>query len=307
MLDITDRHCRYFLRLISRHVLLYTEMVSTGALLQGDSQRFLQFDASEHPLAMQLGGSDPAELAQCARRVENAGYDEVNLNVGCPSDRVQNGRFGACLMAHPERVAEGVNAMINTVSIPVTIKTRIGIDHLDSYEHLYNFVRICAEAGCQVFIIHARKAWLKGLSPKQNRDIPPLQYSVVYKLKQDFPELEIILNGGVTDLIQAQAHLEHVDGIMIGRAAYDNPYLLADADLLFYQDHHPKQNRREIILALIPYIESQLEQGVPLRCISRHVLGLFHAIPGARHWRRYVTEHAKEQDVAVLTQKMPEA
>ncbi len=307
MLDVTDRHCRYFLRLISKHTLLYTEMITTGALLHGDRERFLRFDNNEHPLALQLGGSDPDQLALCASMVENAGYDEVNLNIGCPSNRVQSGRFGACLMANPELVAECINAMTHVVSIPVTIKTRIGIDDLDSYEHLFNFVHLCAQAGCKVFIIHARKAWLKGLSPKQNRDVPPLQYHVVYKLKQDFPDLEIILNGGITDLKQAQEQLQHVDGVMIGRAAYDNPYMLTDADYLFYQDDHEKLSRCEIIQTLLPYVRTQLAEAVLLRCISRHVLGLFHAKPGARQWRRYVTEHAGEQDANVLIHNMPDA
>ncbi len=292
MLDWTDRHCRYFHRLLTRHALVYTEMVTTGALLHGDPQRFLQFNAAEHPLAFQLGGSNPHDLAACARLIEDYGYDEVNLNVGCPSDRVQNGQFGACLMADPELVAKCVAAMRQTVAIPVTVKCRIGIDDRDSYEDLVHFVATLADAGCNTFIIHARKAWLSGLSPKQNRDIPPLRYDVVYQIKKDFPQLEIVLNGGITSLDQAETVLHHVDGVMMGREAYHNPYILAEVDSRFFADTSEPKSRQEIMQLLLPYIQQQLKTGVRLSSISRHVLGLFHGEPGARGWRRHISENA---------------
>lgn len=301
MLDWTDRHCRYFHRLISQQALLYTEMVTTGALIHGDHQRFLQFSAAEHPLAFQLGGSNPRELAFCAKMVEDYGYDEVNLNVGCPSDRVQNGRFGACLMAEPELVAECVAAMTQAVSIPVTVKSRIGIDQRDSYQELVHFVSTVADGGCKTFIIHARKAWLSGLSPKQNRDIPPLRYDVVYQIKQDFPQLEIILNGGITTLDQAEAVLQQVDGVMVGREAYHNPYLLAEVDRRFFGESEEPRSREMIMRLLLPYIQQQLEQGegVRLSSISRHVLGLFHGEPGARGWRRHLSENVCKADAGI--------
>ncbi|MGR9046466.1 MAG: tRNA dihydrouridine(20/20a) synthase DusA [Gammaproteobacteria bacterium] len=292
MLDWTDRHCRYFHRLLSEHAFLYTEMVTTGALIHGERHRFLSFDPSENPIAFQLGGSDPSDLATCAKMVEDYGYDEVNLNVGCPSDRVQNGRFGACLMAEPGLVAECVEAMIQTVSIPVTVKSRIGIDDRDSYEELVHFIESVAEAGCRTFIIHARKAWLKGLSPKQNREIPPLRYDWVYQIKKDFPHLEVILNGGVLSLEQAVAINQRVDGVMVGREAYHNPYLLADVDAVIFGNKHPIRSREEVVEALIPYVKEQLAQGVRLNSISRHILGLFHGVSGARAWRRHISEHA---------------
>lgn len=292
MLDWTDRHCRYFYRLLSKRALLYTEMVTTGALIHGDHQRFLEFDSSEHPVAFQLGGSNPRELALCAKMVADAGYDEVNLNVGCPSDRVQNGRFGACLMAEPQLVADGIAAMQQAVSIPVTVKSRIGIDDKDSYEELVNFIRTVANAGCLTFIVHARKAWLSGLSPKQNRDVPPLRYDVVYQLKKDFPQLEFILNGGLTTLEQAEENLSLVDGVMLGREIYHNPYILADVDSRLFADNVDTVSRQEVVELLIPYIQTQLKAGVRLNSISRHVLGLFHGVPGARAWRRYISEHA---------------
>jgi tRNA-dihydrouridine synthase A len=293
MLDWTDRHCRYFHRLISQHALLYTEMVTTGALVHGDPHRFLQFNAAENPVAFQLGGSNPGDLATCAKMVEEYGYDEVNLNVGCPSDRVQNGRFGACLMAEPELVADCVAAMKQAVSIPVTVKSRIGIDDRDSYEELAHFISTVANAGCETFIIHARKAWLSGLSPKENRDIPPLRYDVVYRIKQDFPQLEIILNGGITTLDQAEDCLQHVDGVMVGREVYHNPYLLADVDRRFFGDIKEPRSREAIMQLLIPYIREQLElkNGVRLNSITRHILGLFHGEPGARGWRRHLSEN----------------
>ncbi|MGR8931356.1 MAG: tRNA dihydrouridine(20/20a) synthase DusA [Gammaproteobacteria bacterium] len=292
MLDWTDRHCRYFFRLLSRHALLYTEMVTTGAILHGNRDFHLKFNNEEHPLALQLGGSSPLDLALCARIAEDYGYEEINLNVGCPSDKVQNGRFGACLMAEPELVAECVAAMRQAVAIPVTVKSRIGIDDRDSYQELLHFVEVVANAGCQTFIVHARKAWLFGLSPKENRDVPPLRYDVVFQLKKDFPALEIVINGGI-DSLQASADLlSKVDGVMLGREIYHNPYLLSGVDQGLFNDGHPIKSRQEVVLALIPYVRSQLRQGVRLNCISRHILGLFHGEKGARAWRRHISENA---------------
>ncbi|MDD5321439.1 MAG: tRNA dihydrouridine(20/20a) synthase DusA [Methylococcales bacterium] len=291
MMDWTDRHCRFFHRLISQHALLYTEMVTAGALIHGDHHRFLQFDEAENPLAFQLGGSHPRELAICAKMVEDYGYTEVNLNVGCPSDRVQNGRFGACLMAEPALVAECVAAMSQAVVIPVTVKSRIGIDERDSYQELVHFIATAADAGCRTFIVHARKAWLSGLSPKQNREVPPLRYDVVYQLKKDFPELEIIVNGGITSLEQAEEMLKHVDGVMMGREAYHNPYILADVDKRFFDAVNEPLSRHAIVALLIPYIQQQLKAKVRLNSVSRHILGLFHGEPGARAWRRYISEN----------------
>ncbi len=292
MLDWTDRHCRYFYRLLSKRALLYTEMVTTGALIHGDKERFLYFNPEENPVAFQLGGSVPEDLALCAQWVEQAGYDEVNLNVGCPSDRVQNGMFGACLMAKPELVGDCIAAMKSTVSIPVTVKCRIGIDDLDAYSDLVRFIDIVSNAGCGIFIIHARKAWLQGLSPKQNRDIPPLRYEVVYQIKRDFPQLEIIINGGITDLKQATQHLEYVDGVMLGREVYHHPYILAQVDSRFYNMPSQYLSRQEVVMNLIPYIQKQLSQGLKLNNISRHILGLFHGQKGAKAWRRYISENA---------------
>ena len=292
MMDRTDRHDRFFLRLITRRTLLYTEMVTTGALLHGPRDRLLAFDPAERPLALQIGGAVPCDLAAAARMAEARGFDEVNLNVGCPSNRVQNGRFGACLMAEPELVAEGVAAMRAAVRLPVTVKTRIGIDDLDGYDHLARFVETVARSGCETFIIHARKAWLNGLSPKQNREIPPLDYGRVYRLKADFPNLEIILNGGVASLGEAGAHLDRVDGVMIGRSAYQNPYLLAEADRRFFEDGASPPDRRDIVGRLLPYVEARLAEGVPLKSITRHILGLYNGLPGARVWRRRLSEDA---------------
>jgi len=294
MLDWTDRHCRFFHRLISQHALLYTEMVTTGALIQGDHHRFLQFNAAENPLAFQLGGSNPQELAICARMVEDYGYTEVNLNVGCPSDRVQNGRFGACLMADPELVAECLAAMSRAVAIPVTVKSRIGIDERDSYQELAHFIAVVANAGCKTFIVHARKAWLSGLSPKQNREVPPLRYDLVYQLKKDFPQLEIIVNGGITSLDQAEEMLKNVDGVMMGREAYHNPYILADVDRRFFGTVRDPLSRHAIVAKLIPYIQEQLKTEVRLNSVSRHILGLFHGEPGARGWRRTISENVSK-------------
>jgi len=292
MLDWTDRHDRYFLRLISRHTLLYTEMVTTGAILFGDKNRHLDFNPSEQPLAIQLGGSDPKDLAECAKIAEQWGYQEINLNVGCPSDRVQSGKFGACLMAEPELVRDCLKAMIEAVSIPVSVKTRIGIDRQDSYDELHHFVSTVMQSGCRVFIIHARKAWLDGLSPKQNREIPPLCYDKVYKIKEQFPELEVIINGGIKTIEECEQHLKFVDGVMIGREAYQNPYLLVDFDDVFFHDQHPKPEREEIISSLLPYVENHLEEGGKLQQISRHLLGLFQSVPGAKYWRRTISENA---------------
>ncbi len=292
MMDWTDRHDRYFLRLISRRVLLYTEMVTTGALLYGPRARLLKHHPAEHPLAFQVGGCDPVEMAECARFVEEAGYGEININVGCPSDRVQNGRFGACLMAEPETVAACVAAMSAAVAIPVTVKSRIGIDDDDSYESLARFVATVADAGCRTFIVHARKAILAGLSPKQNREIPPLQYDKVYRLKQDFPTLEIIINGGVRDLEAVEGHLAHVDGVMIGREAYQNPYFLAEMDRRFFGEDGDLPARQAVVDALLPYIEAEVSEGVYLNRITRHILGLFQGRQGARAWRRHLSENA---------------
>lgn len=292
MLDWTDRHYRYFIRLLSRHTLLYTEMVTTGAILRGDRERLLAHDPAEHPLALQLGGSDPAELARCARIAADWGYDEFNLNVGCPSDRVQSGRFGACLMAEPDLVAACVAAMRAATDLPVTVKTRIGIDERDSYQELADFVRRVAAGGCTVFIVHARKAWLSGLSPKENREIPPLRHEVVHRLKRDFPELTIVLNGGLTTLEQVTEQLRQVDGVMIGRAAYENPYLLAEVDRRFFGSSASPPNRHQVVRALLPYLEERLRAGTPLQCMTRPILGLFQGIPGARAWRRVLSERA---------------
>lgn len=299
MLEWTDRHCRYFLRLISRHVLLYTEMATTGAILYGPRDRLLGFHPAERPLAVQFGGSDPGQLAECARIAEGYGYDEINLNLGCPSDRVQRGRFGACLMAEPELVAECMAAMRAAVRIPVTAKIRIGIDDRDSYEELAGFVGTLAATGCRTFVIHARKAWLSGLSPRENREIPPLRYDYAEQIKRDFPGLEIVVNGGIADLDQAEAHLRVFDGVMIGRAAYHNPYLLAEADRRLYGDEHPVPSRQEVLQSFIPYVEAQLAQGVRLQSITRHILGLFHGMPGGRAWRRRLGEGAARPGAGV--------
>jgi tRNA-dihydrouridine synthase A len=271
-------------------------MVTTGALIHGNHHRFLNFSDIENPLAFQLGGSNPKELAICAKMIEDYGYDEVNLNVGCPSDRVQNGRFGACLMAEPDLVAECVAAMSQVVAIPVTIKSRIGIDERDSYEELLHFIDTIANAGCKTFIVHARKAWLSGLSPKQNREIPPLRYDLVYQLKKDFPQLEIIINGGITSLDQAEAMLTNVDGVMMGREAYQNPYILSEVDKRFYGDDRSPSSRHDIVQLLIPYIHAQIKAEGRLNSVSRHILGLFHGEPGARNWRRYISENVSRPD-----------
>ena len=299
MLDWTDRHERFFLRLISKKALLYTEMVTTGAIIHGDRSRFLDFNTEEHPVALQLGGSNPVDLAECAKMAEQYGYDEVNLNVGCPSDRVKSGMFGACLMAKPQLVAECVHAMQSVVDIPITVKHRIGIDENDSIEELFEFVEVVAESGCKTFISHARKAWLNGLSPKENRDVPPLRYDVVYQLKESMPQLEIVINGGINDLPTAQQQLEHVDGVMMGREVYHNPYILAEVDQLMYQSVEQVLSREEIFESFILYVERELAKGTRLHSMSRHILGLFNGLPGARKWRRYISENAPRADEGV--------
>ncbi len=300
MMDWTDRHCRYFHRILSRNALLYTEMVTTGALLYGETERFLRHHALEHPIALQLGGSDPQALAQCSQLAQAHGYDEVNLNVGCPSDRVQNNMIGACLMAHPALVAECLERMQAAVTIPVTVKHRLGIDDMDSYEELHRFVEIVRDSGCRTFIIHARKAILKGLSPKQNRDIPPLRYDWVYRLKQAFPELEIIINGGIKSLDECETHLREVDGVMVGREAYQNPYsLLADVDRRFYGASSDPVSRRQALELMIDYSEQELGDRVNLNHISRHILGLFHAQRGGKQFRRYLSENAHKQGAGI--------
>ncbi len=291
MMDWTDRHCRYFHRLCSAHVLLYTEMITTAAIIHGDRQRLLAYDPAEHPLALQLGGSCPQELAQCAKLAADLGYDEINLNVGCPSGRVQSGRFGACLMAEPDLVAAGVAAMQAAVDIPVTVKTRIGIDRHESYEFLQQFIDIVAATGCQKFIIHARNAWLDGLSPKQNRTIPPLRYDIVHRLKAQYPQLTIIINGGIKSLTDVAGHLSQVDGVMIGRESYHNPYVLTELDQKYFSTAASKPTRQAILTALLPYLAKQVATGVPLSRMTRHITGLFQGIPGARQWRRYLSEH----------------
>jgi tRNA-dihydrouridine synthase A len=290
MLDWTDRHCRYFLRQLSHRVLLYTEMVTTGAIIYGKGD-YLGFNNEEHPVALQLGGSDPDAMAECAMRAESLGYDEVNINVGCPSDRVKNGRFGACLMAEPETVASCVAAMQAQVSIPVTVKCRIGIDDMDEYEDLSKFVESVSSAGCDTFIIHARKAWLQGLSPKQNREVPPLCYPRVYLLKEQFPHLTLTINGGIKNFEQAEQHLQYVDGVMIGREVYANPYMLVNADSRFFCDHHPVPSREQVIIAMDNYTQRQVEMGAREWHIARHMLGLFQGQPGGRVWRRYLSQN----------------
>ncbi len=292
MMDRTDRHFRFFFRQISRRSLLYTEMITTGAVLRGDRQRFLGFSPEEKPLALQLGGDDPADLAACARIAEDLGYDEVNLNVGCPSDRVQKGSFGARLMAEPDRVAAAVDAMRKAVSLPVTVKHRVGIDDLDRYEDMARFVEIVAEAGCHRFSVHARKAWLQGLSPKENRTVPPLRYEDVYRLKRDFPHLEVEINGGIRTLEQVREHLQRVDGVMVGRGAYEEPFAWAAADQEIFRQEALPPSRREVVEALLSYAETWCGQGLSLHRISRHVLGLFAHQPGARAWKRHLSEQA---------------
>jgi tRNA-dihydrouridine synthase A len=292
MMEWTDRHCRFFHRLLTRRTLLYTEMLTTGAVLHGDRARLLGFDPFEHPVALQLGGCDPRALAQSARIGETFGYDEINLNVGCPSDRVQEGRFGACLMAEPALVANCVAAMKAAVNIPVTVKCRIGIDEQDPEEALFSFAEQVKAAGADALIVHARKAWLKGLSPRENREVPPLDYAVVHRLKRAHPDLDVIINGGIASLEQAREQLAHVDGVMMGRAAYQEPWRLIAVDPLLFGEPATFQSAKEAGLALVPYIERELAKGVKLHAITRHMLGLFRAVPGARAFRRHLATEA---------------
>ncbi|MAS10210.1 tRNA dihydrouridine(20/20a) synthase DusA [Salinisphaera sp.] len=299
MMAWTTREQRYFMRQITRHALLYTEMVTTGALIHGDTARFLAYHADEHPIALQLGGSDPAAMAQCAVMAEEYGYDEVNINVGCPSDRVQNGTFGACLMGEPVRVADCVAEMKARVSIPVTVKTRIGIDHQDSYEFLHAFAHAVDTAGADQLIVHARKAWLSGLSPKENREVPPLDYPRVHALKRDFPALPMSINGGIVDLDTTAEQLEHVDGVMIGREAYKNPYVMAEVDRRFFAAEAPAPTRHEIVDAMRGFIADHLAAGGALKDVTRHMLGLYHGQPGGRAWRRVLSEQAYKPDAGL--------
>ena len=291
MMDWTDRHCRYLHRLLTRRTRLYTEMVTTGALIHGDVSRHLDFNDEEHPLALQLGGSDPAELAQCAKLAEEWGYDEVNLNCGCPSERVQRGSFGACLMAEPPLVADCVKAMRDAVSIPVTVKHRIGIDKTESYEFVRDFVGTLAEAGCEVFIVHARNAWLKGLSPKENRELPPLRYGFVHQLKREFPALTIVLNGGVKTDAEIADQLLHVDGVMLGRHAYHEPWALAAWDEAFFGERGPVDSREDAQSRWVSYLERRADAGTPWPSAARHAMGRWNGVPGARRWRQVWSDH----------------
>ena len=289
MMDWTDRHCRYFYRLLSKNTQLYTEMITTKAILHGDKHRLLDYSNQEHPVSLQLGGSDPNEMASCAKIAQDWCYDEVNINVGCPSDRVQSGKFGACLMQTPEVVAQCVDAMKQNCDIPVTVKSRIGVDNLDSYEALSEFIDRVAEAGCNIFILHARKAWLQGLSPKENRSVPPLNYDWVYQIKKDFPRLVIGINGGINNLEATQAHLQKVDSVMVGRAVYHQPYLLARVDQDIYQKNTPIISREQVLLDFIAYMRDQSNQGVPIRSMARHILGLYHAQSNAKKFKQLLS------------------
>ncbi len=299
MMDWSDKHCRYLWRLMSKETRLYTEMVTTGALLHGDKQRFLDYNPEEHPLALQLGGSEPAALADSAKLAQDWGYDEVNLNCGCPSDRVQNGMIGACLMAHPQQVADMYSTMQEAVDIEVTIKHRIGIDDMEDYDGLCQFIEPIAARGCKTFIIHARKAWLQGLSPKENREIPPLDYALVYRIKQEYPMLNIIINGGITTLKETQKHLQQVDGVMIGRKAYSNPFLLADIDEWLFGHSANTDSRKAIAEQYIHYCRQEMEKGTRLHHLSRHMLGLFQAQKGARRFRRHISENAYKERATI--------
>ncbi len=299
MMDWTDRHCRVFHRLMTRRARLYTEMLTTGAIIHGERNRLLGFDAREHPLALQLGGSEPRDLAIAAAIGEDFGYDEINLNVGCPSDRVKDGRFGACLMAEPALVAEGIAAMKHAVKIPVTVKCRIGIDDQDPEIALDTMARSVIEAGANALIVHARKAWLNGLSPKENRDIPPLDYDRVYRLKAALPDLPVIINGGIGSLAEARRHLDHVDGAMLGRAAYQEPWRLLTVDPDLFGEPAPHATMKDVFEAMMPYIADQLSQGTRLHSITRHFVGAFHAVPGARAFRRHLAEHGVRRDAGV--------
>lgn len=299
MMDWTDRHCRVFHRLLSRRARLYSEMLTTGAVIHGDRQRLLGFDASEHPLALQLGGSDPRDLANAAKIGEDFGYDEINLNVGCPSDRVKDGRFGACLMAEPQLVAEGVAAMKRAVDVPVTVKCRIGIDDQDPEVALDTLARAVVAAGADVLIVHARKAWLNGLSPKENRDVPPLDYDRVYRLKASLPDVPIVINGGIAGIAESKPHLAHVDGVMLGRAAYQEPWRLLAVDPELFGEPAPHPSMTAALQAMMPYIEAQLAQGTRLHSITRHFVGAYHGVPGARAFRRHLAEQGVKPDAGI--------
>ncbi|MDI1262040.1 MAG: tRNA dihydrouridine(20/20a) synthase DusA [bacterium] len=299
MMDWTDRHCRVFHRLMSRRARLYTEMLTTGAIIHGDRRRLLGFDASEHPVALQLGGSDPQDLARSAKIGEDFGYDEVNLNVGCPSDRVKDGRFGACLMAEPELVAQGVAAMKRAVKIPVTVKCRIGIDDQDPEIALDVLARSVIASGADGLIVHARKAWLNGLSPKENRDIPPLDYDRVYRLKAALPDVSVIINGGIGSIAEARRHLGHVDGVMLGRAAYQEPWRLLEVDRELFGEAPPHASMKDVFAAMLPYIEDQLARGTRLHSMTRHFVGAFHGVPGARAFRRHLAENGVKAGAGV--------
>lgn len=300
MMDCTDRHYRAFARLLSKHVLLYSEMITAAAIIHGDRDHLLGFSAvDEGAVALQLGGSDPKQLAMAAKIAADYGYCELNLNVGCPSDRVQSGRFGACLMKTPQRVAECVSAMQSAVTLPITVKSRIGVDQQDSYDALCHFTETISQGGCQTLIVHARKAWLKGLSPRENRDIPPLRYPVVYQLKRDFPELEIIINGGIKTTEAIDTHLAQVDGVMIGREAYQHPYCLAEMDQRYFNSNNPVITRIDAIKQYETYVMKQLENGVPLRRLLRHLVGVFTGCPFAKQWRRYLSENSGQQNAGV--------
>jgi tRNA-dihydrouridine synthase A len=300
MMDWTDRHCRYFLRLLSPSAKLYTEMVTAAALKFGDASRLLEFNEEEHPVVLQVGGSDPRTMAHAARLGADRGYDEININVGCPSDRVQSGQFGACLMAHPEKVASCIAAMQSEVDIPVTVKTRIGIDDKDRYDFLRHFVETTAAAGCEDFVVHARIAVLQGLSPKENRSVPPLNYDRVYQLKRDYPRLNITINGGVTSAAQVRQHLQHVDGVMIGREAYQNPWFLVELEDQFGRGAScTPESRSQVVQEMLPYVERELEAGAELKHITRHMLGILAGQPGARSWRRYLSEHSHRSGAGI--------
>lgn len=301
MMAWTTRDCRYFHRLLSKEALLYTEMVTTGALIHGDVPHHLIYNSEEHPLALQLGGSDPKDLATCTKLAKSWGYDEVNLNVGCPSDRVQNGAFGACLMAEPALVRDCMSAMIDAADIDVTVKHRIGIDDRDSYDAMAEFVGTVAESGVETFIVHARKAILKGLSPKENRDIPPLKYEYVYRLKKEFPQLEILINGGIKTHDECAEHLKHVDGVMLGREAYHNPWVLAEVDSRYYGGSDPFTDRKAVVEAMLPYVEQQIASGERLFHITRHMMGLFTGLRGTKPWKRYLADHAWKPEASAQT------
>lgn len=299
MLRCTDRHYRYLARLLTKHSMLYTEMVTTSALIYGNHDRLLQLDSCEHPTALQLGGSSPTEMAQCAEYANVYGYDEININVGCPSDRVQAGKFGACLMLEPMIVANCIKAMQEVTQIDVTVKTRIGVDNHDSYELLNKFVEIIATAGCSTIIVHARKAYLSGLSPRQNRTVPPLRYEYVYKLKQDFPQLTFILNGGLKDKAEILKHLNELDGVMVGREAYDNTFFLSDIDEIIFNDNVKSPSRHEVLEQYKEYMQLQLGKDVPLKILAQHIFGLFNGLPGAKEWRRYLSDHICNQEAGL--------